>query len=187
VSDIFDDGNKLNSEILASIPSEMIPALNDLGANATAAGLDLTNDAALKDIMNNSANVSKMQAALGGGGSNGSGFNTGDAALDKALAKAKKDVESKYGVSSVDVEDGGGAFGGGGGGGSGGNPFADFFKDKDSNQSGSVSGLNRQLASGESIGVQGDDLFGMVRRRYETKSRTGSFLTTPSVNRRSVH
>jgi hypothetical protein len=98
-----------------------------------------------------------------------------------AYDKKNKDLSDKFKVVSVGVS-------GGGGGGSGGSyksasySYDDPYKNLYGNMGGEkpnaprTSGLTRTLASGESIGSQSDNIFEMIRRRYQQKSEEKIFV-----------
>lgn len=82
---------------------------------------------------------------------------------------------------------GGGSIGGGGRGGlgGGGDGGAGFDSGYGSGGAGgkrgtaSVAGLSKKLKSGESIGVQGDNIFHMISRTYQEKAKQNSFNINP--------
>ncbi len=123
----------------------------------------------------------------GGGAGLGSGFgnsmtgNGADPAATTPLvgAAAAKGKDLSFGG-------GGGSIGGGGrGGGIGGDGGAGFDPNYGAGGAGgkrapaSVAGLSKKLKSGESIGVQGDNIFQMITRTYQEKTKQNSFNTSP--------
>ena len=119
----------------------------------------------------------------------GSAFGSGKAMADAGLAspedipaidKALNEMRDKFKVVSIGV-------GGGGGGGSSMGKSASYsyddpYKNLYGNMGGEkpnaprTSGLTRTLASGESIGSQSDNIFEMIRRRYQQKSEEKIFV-----------
>lgn len=97
--------------------------------------------------------------------------------MPEAEAIAKK-IADKLKVVSVGLA-GGGA--GGGGGKSTSyvyeDPYASLYKSAKEKPNGPrTAGLTRVLASGESIGAQTDNIFNMIRRRYEQKKQDNIFV-----------
>jgi hypothetical protein len=100
--------------------------------------------------------------------------------------KKNKDLADKFKITSISV--------GGGGGGSGGAyksssySYDDPYKNLYGNMGGEkpnaprTSGLTRTLASGESIGSQSDNIFEMIRRRYQQKSEEKIFVGQEPAN-----
>ena len=129
----------------------------------------------------------QMQAAASSG--QGLDMATGKKVKD-LLAMGKKyakDAEA-YKVSSMGLDSSGG--GGGGGGGASFTPYESKF-----DMSKYLKGLNKKrgpasvvgktkIVAGEPIGVAGDNIFKMIQRRYEAKTRTNSFLSGGGGSRR---
>lgn len=107
------------------------------------------------------------------------------AAGTKALEEVQK-IADEYSVVAMPTEEGGGGGGAGGGkkAGSGYQPFnMDDYRNKLlAKLNGSpqdAAGKTRNIAGavdGERIGVAGDNIFAMINRRYEAKSRANYFL-----------
>ncbi len=119
--------------------------------------------------------------------SNGTGLSDSEhSAVKKALLTAQGKLNSKYRVSAVKFDSGG----------AGGNssfkfepvetsdPFADYFKRRQElRKPASVSGFTR-IIQGEAIGVNGENIFDMIHRRYQEKRKKNIFNenTAPNVN-----
>ncbi|MCC6276839.1 MAG: hypothetical protein IT289_02860 [Oligoflexia bacterium] len=179
MDDVFGSNNALTPEFASQLPPDLQNYIPDLANAANGAGIDFSDQGQVNSLLNNPELAENANRVLGGGagGSRGSsGFNTGIPQVDAGLGRIRRGLQDKFGVSGVDFEDGGGGGGGfGRSGGGSGNPLDGLFGNE-KREEGNVNGLTRTLASGESVGVAGDDLFGMVSRRYQTRHRAGSFL-----------
>jgi hypothetical protein len=111
----------------------------------------------------------------------GSGKAMADQGLIGAGDIAAADAEIKKLQDKMKVVSMGIGGGGGGGSGSKGNSYAyeDPYKSlfaKEKAKAGTNAGMTRTLASGESIGSQGDDIFQMITRRYQQKADEKIFV-----------
>jgi hypothetical protein len=97
-------------------------------------------------------------------------------------AKSKDDVNKKAAeiMAKLGLDEGDYAGMGGGGGRSGGSGYDPGlrYNPSQARRPGTrptVAGLSRSDGQGGQIGVQGDDLFGMIRRRYDAERQSGQF------------
>jgi hypothetical protein len=176
-------GNPYSGENLAGTPfSGDYDTLKKLAADK---GVDLNNPNSVKSFLDShSADL----AAIDGGGSGGtSGLSLSSqekAMIEKAKAAAQAKA-SKYTVSSVALDSGGGGRRSGSStdpaGGKEGFNIEDLLNGLNKNKTtiggqSSAHGLQRNLASGEPVGVSSDSIFKLISRRYQNKIQIKSFL-----------
>lgn len=145
------------------------PIIDDFRSFARTQGVDIDDPASVDKFMKEAAENMDGAAAAN---------MKMPASVAAKVEQFKKQFESKYKVSSVELEGGGGGrfpsstkgskdldF----------NSLLEGLNPKEKTE-GSVDGLQRKLASGEPVGVASDNIFKQISRRYQAKRDANIFI-----------
>ncbi|MBK9293823.1 MAG: hypothetical protein IPM57_05155 [Oligoflexia bacterium] len=154
------------------------PIVRDFQNLALRNGVDVNDPDSVQKFMEKNADL--LSSMGGDGGSGGAGSMKMPADVQAKIDKYNKYIQSKYSVSAVGIEGGGGgrfpASAKSGKGDLDFNAFLEGLNPKDKTKDASLEGLQRNLASGEPVGVATENIFKQISRRYQAKRQTNLFL-----------
>jgi hypothetical protein len=181
------DPNSLNTNSSSTERNKLIGAVkaeyDALSDELSRAGVEVSKDGSTVKLPDGRTIKTANMATTGG--MRGEGFSDSEiSGASAALAEAKEKARDKIRSMAAAVD---GATGGGGtivrGGDSGDGSdssahlrmMASLFDQKKRASAAKVSGMVKQLGN-EPIGVSGDDIFEMIKRRYQARDAANSFL-----------